>query len=62
LSFERRYFSQPLVPPTIRNVKIQDLISALLCGASVGEVAEAPLPKSDKVLQWDAKLGVRVRK
>jgi kynurenine formamidase len=31
-------------------------------GVSVGEVAEAPLPKSDKILQWDNKLGMRVRK
>ena len=31
-------------------------------GVSVGEVAEAPLPMSDKILQWDAKLGMRVRK
>jgi len=31
-------------------------------GVSVGEVAEAPLPKSDKILQWDNKLGIRVRK
>jgi hypothetical protein len=25
-------------------------------------VAEAPLPRSDKILQWDDKLGMRVRK
>ena len=31
-------------------------------GVSVGQVREAPLPKSDKVLQWDPKQGVRVRK
>ena len=31
-------------------------------GVSVGEVAEAPLPKSDKILQWNHKLGMRVRK
>jgi kynurenine formamidase len=31
-------------------------------GVSVGEVPEAPLPKSDKILQWDTKRGVRVRK
>ena len=31
-------------------------------GVSVGEVPEAPLPKSDKILRWDAKLGMRVRK
>ena len=31
-------------------------------GVSVGEVPEAPLPKSDKILQWDAKQGIRVRK
>jgi kynurenine formamidase len=31
-------------------------------GVSVGEVAEAPLPKSDKILQWDAQRGMRVRK
>lgn len=31
-------------------------------GVSVGEVPEAPLPKSDKILQWDTTLGVRVRK
>jgi hypothetical protein len=28
---------------------------------SVGQVPEAPLPKSDKILQWDAKRGMRVR-
>jgi hypothetical protein len=31
-------------------------------GASVGEVPEAPLSKSDKILQWDAQRGMRVRK
>jgi kynurenine formamidase len=31
-------------------------------GVSVGQVPEAPLPKSDKILQWDAGQGVRVRK
>ncbi|WP_426032171.1 cyclase family protein [Cypionkella sp. TWP1-2-1b2] len=31
-------------------------------GVSVGEVAEAPLPKSDKPLAFDEKLGMRVRK
>ncbi len=31
-------------------------------GVSVGQVPEAPLPKSDKVLQWDEAQGVRVRK
>ena len=31
-------------------------------GVSVGEVAEAPLPKSDKILQWDAEQQMRVRK
>lgn len=31
-------------------------------GVSVGEVPEAPLPKSDKVLQWDPEQRVRVRK
>jgi kynurenine formamidase len=31
-------------------------------GVSVGQVPEAPLPKSDKVLQWDVERGVRVRK
>ncbi len=31
-------------------------------GVSVGEVPEAPLPKSAKILRWDTKLGVRVRK
>jgi kynurenine formamidase len=31
-------------------------------GVSVGQVPEAPLPKSDKILQWDSELGVRVRK
>ena len=31
-------------------------------GVSVGQVREAPLPKSDKVLQWDPKQCVRVRK
>jgi kynurenine formamidase len=31
-------------------------------GVSVGEVPEAPLPKSNRVLQWDTKQGVRVRK
>jgi kynurenine formamidase len=31
-------------------------------GAAVGQVPEAPLPKSEKVLQWDPEQGVRVRK
>ena len=31
-------------------------------GVLVGEVPEAPLPKSDRILQWDAKQGIRVRK
>ncbi len=31
-------------------------------GVSVGQVLEAPLPKSDKPLQWDSEQGVRVRK
>jgi kynurenine formamidase len=31
-------------------------------GISVGEVPEAPLPKSDKILQWDEKRGMRMRK
>jgi len=31
-------------------------------GISVGQVPEAPLPKNDKVLQWDPEEGVRVRK
>ena len=31
-------------------------------GISVGEVPEAPLAKSDKVLAWDPALGMRVRK
>jgi kynurenine formamidase len=31
-------------------------------GVSVGEVPDAPLPKSDKILQWDTTQGVRVRK
>ena len=31
-------------------------------GVSVGQIPEAPLPKSDKVLQWDPKQGVRTRK
>ncbi len=31
-------------------------------GVSVGQGPEAPLPKSDKVLQWDPERGVRVRK
>jgi kynurenine formamidase len=31
-------------------------------GVSVGEVPEAPLPKSDKILQWDEKRGMRMRK
>jgi len=31
-------------------------------GITVGEVPEAPLPKSDKILRWDAEQGVRVRK
>jgi hypothetical protein len=30
-------------------------------GVSVGQVPEAPLPKSDKILQWDTEQGVRVR-
>lgn len=31
-------------------------------GVAVGEVPDAPLPKSDKILQWDAQRGMRVRK
>lgn len=31
-------------------------------GVSVGQVPEAPLPKSDKVLQWNTDQSVRVRK
>jgi len=31
-------------------------------GIAVGEVPEAPLPKSDKVLRWDQARGVRVRR
>ena len=31
-------------------------------GVSVGQLAEAPLPKSDKVLQWDTRQGMRIRK
>lgn len=31
-------------------------------GATIGETPEAPLPKSDKVLQWDDARGVRLRK
>jgi kynurenine formamidase len=31
-------------------------------GVSVGQVPEAPLRKHDKILQWDTKRGVRVRK
>jgi kynurenine formamidase len=31
-------------------------------GVSVGQVPEAPLAKRDNPLQWDAKLGVRVRR
>jgi kynurenine formamidase len=31
-------------------------------GVSVGEVPEAPLPKSDKILHWDSTQGIRVRK
>lgn len=31
-------------------------------GVSVGEVPEAPLPRSDKKLQWDAEQGMRVRR
>jgi len=31
-------------------------------GVSVGQVPDAPLPKSDKILQWDSERGVRVRK
>lgn len=31
-------------------------------GVSVGQLPEAPLPKSDKLLRWDAEQGVRVRK
>ena len=30
-------------------------------GVSVGQLPEAPLPKSDKLLRWDAAQGVRVR-
>jgi kynurenine formamidase len=31
-------------------------------GVSIGEVPEAPLPKSDKTLHWDDAAGVRVRR
>jgi kynurenine formamidase len=31
-------------------------------GVSVGQVPEAPLPRSDRPLQWDDALGMRVRK
>ena len=31
-------------------------------GVSVGQAPEAPLPKNDKILQWDTERGVRVRK
>jgi kynurenine formamidase len=31
-------------------------------GVTIDGTPEAPLPKSDKVLQWDSSLGVRVRK
>jgi kynurenine formamidase len=31
-------------------------------GVAIGQVAESPLAKSDKPLQWDAAQGVRVRK
>jgi kynurenine formamidase len=31
-------------------------------GVSIGELPEAPLQKSDKILQWDSAKGVRVRK
>jgi len=30
-------------------------------GVSVGQIPEAPLPRSDKILQWDPKQGVRIR-
>ncbi len=31
-------------------------------GAGIGEVPEAPLQRSDQILQWDAALGMRVRR
>ncbi len=31
-------------------------------GVSVGQVPDAPLPRSDKILKWDATQGIRVRK
>lgn len=31
-------------------------------GVSVGQVPEAPLPRSDRVLQWDSARGMRVRR
>lgn len=31
-------------------------------GVAVGQVPEAPLPKSDKILKWDREKGVRLRK
>ncbi len=34
----------------------------VLTALEKGEVPEAPLPKSDKILQWDTTQGVRVRK
>jgi kynurenine formamidase len=30
-------------------------------GVSVGQIPESPMPKADKPLRWDTKLGVRVR-
>ncbi|TNF52113.1 MAG: cyclase family protein, partial [Gammaproteobacteria bacterium] len=30
-------------------------------GVSVGQVPEAPLPKNDRLLRWDAERGIRVR-
>lgn len=31
-------------------------------GITIGHVLEAPLPRSDKILQWDAARGMRIRK
>jgi hypothetical protein len=31
-------------------------------GVTIDETPEAPLPKSNKILQWDSSQGVRVRK
>ena len=53
---------------TMLVVALPGATSAAICasnwgyGVAVGDVPEAPLPRNDKILQWDSSLGLRVRK